>query len=116
VGLFAVGDVLLVNYPFSNLAQTKIRPAVVAALSDFDNVVLCQITSQTPNPSASLVVDSSHVVGKDVLRKTSYIRANKMFTADPGLVVRKLGSLKPQTRHRLHATILNVFGQLINED
>lgn len=41
------GDVVVVPFPFSNLAATKKRPAlVIAPLNTHDDVILCMITSR----------------------------------------------------------------------
>jgi len=41
----AAGAVVLVPFPFSNLAQSKLRPAVVLADAGRGDWILCQITS-----------------------------------------------------------------------
>lgn len=44
------GDVVVVEYPFSNLIQTKIRPAVVVTVAEdkYKDVVLCLISTVVP--------------------------------------------------------------------
>ena len=43
--------IVVVDYPFTNLTQTKIRPAVVAATTDdkYKDVILCLISSVVPH-------------------------------------------------------------------
>ncbi|HEV2846007.1 MAG TPA: type II toxin-antitoxin system PemK/MazF family toxin, partial [Thermoanaerobaculia bacterium] len=43
---FVKGDVVVVPFPFSNLAEAKRRPALVLKPLDGDDLILCQITSQ----------------------------------------------------------------------
>ena len=38
------GEVVLVRFPFSDLSQTKLRPAVTLADAGREDWVLCQIT------------------------------------------------------------------------
>jgi mRNA interferase MazF len=45
----AAGAVVLVRFPFSNLSQSKLRPAVVLADAGRGDWILCQVTS---NPYA----------------------------------------------------------------
>jgi mRNA interferase MazF len=44
---FVKGEVVVVPFPFSDLTQAKRRPALVIAVLPGDDVILCQITSQT---------------------------------------------------------------------
>ena len=112
MGSFAVGDVLLVGFPFSNLRQTKLRPAVVIGLSDYSNLILCQITSKSPDLLSSVKITSSDLDNPAVLPQTSYIRANKIFTSDPELIVKKLGRLESPARSKLHAKLTRLFEDL----
>ena len=41
----AIGRVVLVPFPFSDLSQAKLQPAVVLADTDREDWILCQITS-----------------------------------------------------------------------
>jgi mRNA interferase MazF len=43
---FVKGDVVVVPFPFSDLAASKRRPALILAELDGDDCILCQITSQ----------------------------------------------------------------------
>jgi mRNA interferase MazF len=41
------GAVVLVRFPFSDLSQTKLRPAVVLADAGRGDWILCQVTSKS---------------------------------------------------------------------
>jgi len=43
---FVKGDVVVVPFPFSDLTQAKRRPALVVAVLEGEDLLLCQITSQ----------------------------------------------------------------------
>jgi len=43
--MLSVGAVILVPFPFSDLSQAKLRPAVVLAEAGKNDWILCQITS-----------------------------------------------------------------------
>jgi hypothetical protein len=47
VGKFVKGEVVVVPFPFSDLSGAKRRPALVVAALTGDDVILCQITSQS---------------------------------------------------------------------
>jgi len=46
VGAPAVGAVVLVRFPFSDLSRAKLRPAIVLAHAGRDDAILCQVTSK----------------------------------------------------------------------
>jgi mRNA interferase MazF len=58
------GAVVLVPFPFSDLSQAKLRPAIVLAAVGRDDWILCQITS-TPygDPRALPLQDSDFATG-----------------------------------------------------
>jgi len=45
VGRFVKGDIVVINFPFSDLTGSKRRPALVIADLDGDDIILCQITT-----------------------------------------------------------------------
>jgi len=46
---FVKGDIVVVPFPFSDLSNSKRRPALVIADLTGDDVILCQITSRNVN-------------------------------------------------------------------
>ncbi len=113
MGSFAVGDVLLARFPFSDLTHTKLRPVVVVGLSEFENLIVAQITSKTPDIKHSLRISDEDIAGEDgLLHKDSYVRTSKIFTTDPSLIVKQLGELTPQTKRSLYKQLLGIFAPL----
>lgn len=53
MGVPAIGQVVLVPFPFSDLSRAKMRPAVVLAEAEHDDWILCQVTS---NPMVMIVL------------------------------------------------------------
>ncbi|MEI6328686.1 MAG: type II toxin-antitoxin system PemK/MazF family toxin [Pseudanabaena sp. ELA645] len=77
---FVKGDVVVVNFPFSDLTSAKKRPALVVAELSKNDVILCQITSQfTSDSSATLIEDNDFLNGS--LNKISYVKSNRVFTS-----------------------------------
>ena len=93
MGLPATGSVVLVRFPFSDLSQTKLRPAVVLAEAGWGDWILCQVTSNAfSDPSAIKIgVDDFH---SGALRMTSFARPFKLFTASKALISSKVGDLE----------------------
>ncbi len=104
----AAGRVVLVPFPFSDLSETKLRPAVVLADAGRDDWILCQVTSKPyGDPRAIPLGDGDFRRGS--LRVASYARPGKLFTANSRLAVSDVGNLK---RDAFHAIVLAVIGIL----
>ena len=43
MGRFMKGDVAVIPFPFSDLSDSKKRPALILAELDGDDIILCQI-------------------------------------------------------------------------
>ena len=81
----AVGSVVLVRFPFSDLSSSKLRPAIVLASADRDDWILCQVTSKSYSDSRAIeITDADFLTGS--LIRTSYARPGKLFTANTSLI------------------------------
>ncbi|MHC1631379.1 MAG: type II toxin-antitoxin system PemK/MazF family toxin [Methanotrichaceae archaeon] len=81
MGRFVKGDLVVVPFPFSNLAQAKRRPALVVAKLEGDDRILCQITSQQFKDKYALGINDSNFE-EGSLKRASNVRPNRLFTAD----------------------------------
>jgi len=93
MGAFAAGQVVLLKFPFSDLSQSKLRPALLLADADRGDWVACQITSNPYSDARAiaLVIDAFETGG---LRRASYARPGKLFTANETLFSAQAGKLK----------------------
>lgn len=104
MGKFAIGQVVLVSFPFSNLQGQKIRPALVLAKVEFDNLILCQITSK-PYTSKLAIQIGFNDFAKGKLPIVSWARPDKLFTADSSIIRKSVGRL---TRIKTNSILKNV--------
>lgn len=108
MGLPPVGAVVLVPFPFSDLSARKLRPAIVAAHADVGDVILCQVTSRSYASRRSIrLVATDFAEGG--LNVESHIRPDKLFSADPTLVIREVGRLTTAALTSLRSQIRDVF-------
>jgi len=88
----SIGQVVLATFPFSNLAINKLRPCLIIGMAGFNDIVLCQITSQ---PYQSKITVS--LVARDFINGSivvdSYIRPDKIATLDQTMIKKVLGTL-----------------------
>jgi mRNA interferase MazF len=93
MGRFVKGDVVVVPFPFSDLTMSKRRPALVVADLSGDDLILCQITSQSIRDDYAIELhEDDFETGS--LNRLSNIRPNRLFTADCHIVLYKSGHLK----------------------
>lgn len=105
---FVKGDVVVVNFPFSDLTSAKKRPALVVAELSKNDVILCQITSQfTSDSSATLIKDNDFLNGS--LNKISYVKSNRVFTANEKIIAYKIGSLNPERTNEVIAKLILIL-------
>ena len=102
---FIRGDVIIVPFPFSDLTQTKRRPALVVAPLAGDDVILCQITSQAIRDDYALTITRDDFVSGE-LNQVSNIRPNRIFTADQNIILYSIGRLQPE---RLEQVIIKII-------
>ena len=105
----AAGAVILVQFPFSDLSQTKLRPAVVLADAGRGDWVLCQVTSRPYSDTRAITLeDAGFAAGS--LRTTSYARPGKLFTASRSLMVAQVGRLKREPFQQIIHSVVTLLG------
>jgi mRNA interferase MazF len=104
----AAGEVVLVPFPFSDLSQTTVRPAVCLAAAGRGDWILCQITSNTYGDPIAVPLDASDFASGGLLVQ-SVARPGKLFTAHAGLLVRSVGTLTPVAFGRLLSAVIALF-------
>ena len=102
------GAVVLVPFPFSDLSQTKLRPALVLAPAGRGDWILCQITSNSYGDANAIELrDESFQTG--ALRVISYARPGKLFTANDSLIVAQVGSLEAEAFKRVIEAVIDIL-------
>jgi mRNA interferase MazF len=108
MGSFTVGDVVLVPFPYADFSKFKMRPALVVGRADFDNLILCQITSKR-DASAKAIAISDHEFATGSLNLKSYIRPDKLFTIEQNIIEKKLGILSESKLKAIQTQIRLIF-------
>jgi len=105
MGKFVKGDVVIIPFPFTDLSGNKKRPAFVVADLPGDDIVVCQITSKAKTDSLALSL-TAHDFITGGLPVDSFIRPNKLFTADKNIILSTAGHLSEnKTRDAVNAVI-----------
>lgn len=108
MGIPAVGDIVVINFPFADQKVYKKRPALVVARGSLNTVILCQITS-------------SHILGVPVIKITpasfsagalplvSYVRIDKLVTVDEELAGNRIATLHKTAIREVCQRIQSLF-------
>ena len=102
------GEVVLFPFPFSDLSQSKVRPAVCLADAGRGDWVLCQITSSPYGDPAAVPLNGPDFASGGLL-VASFARPGKLFTAHSGLMVRSVGVLNPVAFARVLSAVVAVL-------
>jgi mRNA interferase MazF len=105
---FVKGDIVVMPFPFTDLKATKKRPALVVADLIGDDLLVCQITGKIKEDSYIVELKDSKIVGGK-LKGDSYIRTNKLFTADKSIIGYKVGSLKREKLKEVENKIIKII-------
>ena len=89
---FVKGDVVVIPFPFSDLSDSKRRPALVVAKLRGDNVILCQITSQKRIEQYNIDLQNKDFTSGG-LSLASYVRADMLFTGNTRTIIKRAGRL-----------------------
>jgi mRNA interferase MazF len=107
VGKFVKGDIVVLNFPFSNLSGTKRRPALVISNLFEEDIILCQITSRSSADDYSIIIETDDFIdGK--LSVESVIRPNKIFTADESIVIYKACKISDEKMQIIIASVIKI--------
>jgi mRNA interferase MazF len=101
------GDVVIIPFPFSDLSGSKRRPALVAAALPGDDDILCQITSRHKTDTLALSLEAADFAAGG-LPVDSYIRPNKIFTADRNLILAVAGHITDAKIHEAVSAIIQL--------
>jgi mRNA interferase MazF len=110
----AAGAVMLVRFPFSDLSRSKLRPAVVLAEAGRGDWILCQVTSN-PYSDARAIMLSEESFQRGGLRRTSYARPGKLFTASHELMATQAGVLQGGVLRQVIDAVVDVLHSGLEE-
>jgi mRNA interferase MazF len=97
-----------VRFPFSNLSQSKVRPAVCLARASRADWILAQITSKEYGDRAAIkIIDQDFASGG--LKLDSFVRPGKLFTCEQSLLIASVGALNDASLRRILDAVVKLF-------
>jgi mRNA interferase MazF len=108
MGKPVIGEVVILPFPQTDLQAGKRRPALVVADLEGDDLVLCQITTQSRRDPYSVSLTSSDFESGR-LNVDSFARANRLFTVDHAVIVYSAAKLNRSKLDEVRAKIRDLF-------
>jgi mRNA interferase MazF len=105
---FVKGDIVVVPFPFSDLSQSKRRPALIITSLEGNDNILCQITSKN-------IRDNYAISFEDIdfetggLKQASNIRPNRLFTADNQIILYRVGRIKNEKLDQVIEKVIEII-------
>lgn len=105
-------DIILLPYPFSNLENKKVRPALVVSNNQFNNgskdCIVVPLTSVIQDEVYSVIINQQDMeFGK--LIKPSRIKTDKIFHIEKKLAIFKIGAIKENVFSKVKAEIIDLL-------
>lgn len=107
------GKVVLVPFPFDDLTNSKVRPAVCLTepIGEHRHAVLAFISSQIlrPEPTDIILDVNREGFSETGLKVSSILRLHRLVTLTTSLIQREPGYLSPSMRREVSAKLLLLF-------
>ena len=105
-------ELVLLQYPFSNLKAKKVRPAIIVSNDEFnkksDDCVLLPLTTVIKTEPYSIIINQNDLISGKLL-KQSRIRVDKIFTIQKDLIIAKIGKVTDINFEKIKQEIFKIF-------
>ena len=92
---FVRGEIVVIEFPYSNLKDSKRRPVLILKVPKGDAVIVAQITGESYEDSVDLSLKKEDFK-QGSLKRESYLRIDKIASIEKYLIKYKAGSLKQE--------------------
>jgi len=109
--MYKPGTIVLVNFPFTDLQSSKVRPALVLTTTG-DDVIILGIFSKVPDEirESWIRIDDVNVdFHQTGLKKTSIIKTEKIAVIHRSLIKKELGQLPSELLRRVRNILLKTL-------
>lgn len=106
--MYSFGDILIINFPFSDGQGSKRRPVMVVKDTNDEDLLIAKITSQSYNTSYVKILDWKQAG----LLSPSVIRIHKIQTLHSSLIFGHIGRLTLSDLKSVKQTLMNLVREL----
>lgn len=104
-------DLVWLRLPFSDLRQSKVRPALIVSNNNYNNakdIVVCAVTSKLKESEYSILIENKDLSSGHLPIK-SRIRADKIMQIEKELVIKPFAKLADGTFDKVVSKIINLI-------
>ncbi len=105
---FVKGEVVVLEFPYTDLSRTKKRPSLIVANLKGDNLILCQITGQ-PRPDQDLINLKKDDFQTGGLQRDSFVLPSFVFTIHKSKINYTAGKLKQEKIKEVERKLCEIF-------
>jgi mRNA interferase MazF len=110
---FSQGDIIISKLPYSDYSGFKLRPLLIVSNNKFNNsrkdLIVCKITGVNHNEIDNILKIEQEDLTDGILKKTSYINSNILFTIDKEIIIDNIAKLKKEKIKIIIKNIINSF-------
>ena len=102
------GDVVVMPFPYSDLTQAKKRPALVLAVLELGDCILCAISTKDSVDRYAIDLRAGDFESGGI-RQESIVRPNKLITAAPSTILYSAGKIKKPKFEQIRAAVIKIL-------
>ena len=104
-------DLVWVKLPFSNLRESKVRPALIVSNNGYNkanpDIVVCAVTSKLKESKYSILIENKDLTSGNLPIK-SRVRSDKILQIEKDLVIRPFAKLANKTFDKVVSKIVDL--------
>lgn len=100
------GDIVLIPFPFTDLAGSKNRPALVLVSGGTDIILAFISTLIKWREDTDILLKPDNENG---LKRESVVRLSKLATIDKDLALGRLGTIDRKMLHQVNKNLIKIF-------
>lgn len=107
-------DIVLIPIPFTDLTSQKKRPAIIISSDKYnetnEDIVVVALTSNIESRNFTITLTADDLED-GVLKVTSMIRVDKIYTLNKSIIIKTFGRVKPDILAKIKDSILKLIEQ-----
>lgn len=105
-------EMVLLPYPFSNLRETKVRPAIIVSNDSFNkksaDCIMIPLTTIIKDEPYSIIINQKDLTSGKLIQP-SRARADKIFAVEKNIIIMKIGTVNDSIFEKIKQEIFKMI-------